>query len=220
MKKRFRVILLMLVCVVLFGFVSCGSGEEITEPDLTTRYPEVTILVKDYGTIKIKLYPNKAPETVNNFIYLINKGFYNGLSFHRIISGFMIQGGDPNGDGSGGPGYCIKGEFYENGFTQNDLWHKMGVVSMARTDKQNDSAGSQFFIVHKDSQSNHQSLDGKYAGFGKVIEGMEVIDEIAKIRVKGDNGALADPSKAPKISKITVDTFGKEYPEPTMLPQN
>ena len=138
--------------------------------------PIVTIKMKDGGIMKAELYPDIAPVTVQNFIDLASKGFYNGLIFHRVISGFMIQGGDPDGIGTGGPGYCIKGEFTENGF-RNDLKHTRGVLSMARA-MDPDSAGSQFFIMHED----YPSLDGKYAAFGKLIEGIEVVDKIASVR--------------------------------------
>ncbi len=138
--------------------------------------PIVTIEMSDGEIIKAELYPEKAPNTVNNFISLASGGFYDGLVFHRIISGFMIQGGDPAGVGTGGPGYCIKGEFALNGFKTNDIKHERGVLSMARA-MAPDSAGSQFFIVHK----NASHLDGQYAAFGKVIEGIEVVDKIASV---------------------------------------
>ncbi len=138
--------------------------------------PIVTIQMKDGGIMKVELYPEIAPITVKNFIDLASKGFYNGLIFHRVISGFMIQGGDPEGTGAGGPGYCIKGEFRANG-VKNDLKHTRGVISMART-MVPDSAGSQFFIMHED----YPSLDGQYAAFGKVIEGIEVVDKIASVK--------------------------------------
>ena len=138
--------------------------------------PIVTIQMKDGGVMKAELYPDIAPETVKNFVYLAGKGFYNGLIFHRVIPGFMIQGGDPQGTGMGGPGYTIKGEFTSNGF-KNDLKHTRGVLSMARAMDPN-SAGSQFFIMHED----YPSLDGQYAAFGKLIEGIEVVDEIANVR--------------------------------------
>ncbi len=138
--------------------------------------PIVTIQMKDGGVMKVELYPEIAPITVKNFIDLASKGFYNGLIFHRVISGFMIQGGDPEGTGAGGPGYCIKGEFRANG-VKNDLKHTRGVISMART-MVPDSAGSQFFIMHED----YPSLDGQYAAFGKVIEGIEVVDKIASVK--------------------------------------
>ena len=138
--------------------------------------PIVTIQMKDGGVMKVELYPEIAPITVKNFIDLASKGFYNGLIFHRVISGFMIQGGDPEGTGAGGPGYCIKGEFRANG-VPNDLSHERGVLSMARAGDPN-SAGSQFFIMHED----YPSLDGQYAAFGKVIEGIEVVDKIASVK--------------------------------------
>ena len=166
--------------------------------------PIVTIEMEDGGTIKAELYPEIAPNTVNNFVSLINKGFYDGVIFHRVIPGFMIQGGDPKGMGTGGPGYSIKGEFTRNGF-KNDLKHDRGVLSMARTMAPN-SAGSQFFIMHK----NSPHLDGQYASFGKVLEGMEVVDAIANTR-RGPN----DKPLTPQImKKVTVETFGVEYPEP------
>ena len=166
--------------------------------------PIVTIEMEDGGTIKAELYPEIAPNTVNNFVSLINKGFYDGVIFHRVIPGFMIQGGDPKGMGTGGPGYSIKGEFTRNGF-KNDLKHDRGVLSMARTMAPN-SAGSQFFIMHK----NSPHLDGQYASFGKVLEGMEVVDAIANTR-RGPNDKPLTPQV---MKKVTVETFGVEYPEP------
>ena len=166
--------------------------------------PIVTIEMEDGGTIKAELYPEIAPNTVNNFVSLINKGFYDGVIFHRVIPGFMIQGGDPKGMGTGGPGYSIKGEFTRNGF-KNDLKHERGVLSMARTMAPN-SAGSQFFIMHK----NSPHLDGQYASFGKVLEGMEVVDAIANTR-RGPNDKPLTPQV---MKKVTVETFGVEYPEP------
>ena len=166
--------------------------------------PIVTIEMENGGIIKAELYPEIAPNTVNNFISLINKGFYNGVIFHRVIPGFMIQGGDPTGTGMGGPGYSIKGEFTMNRF-QNNLKHSRGVLSMARTMAPN-SAGSQFFIMHEDAPH----LDGQYASFGKVIEGIEVVDAIANVRTD-----RADKPKEPQVmKKVTVDTFGVEYAEP------
>jgi peptidyl-prolyl cis-trans isomerase B (cyclophilin B) len=166
--------------------------------------PIATITVKDYGVIQVELYPNVAPNTVDNFIYLANKNFYNNLKFHRVIKGFMIQGGDPKGDGTGGPGYSIKGEFTANGFP-NNLKHTRGVLSMARTQDPN-SAGSQFFIMTGDAPN----LDGQYAAFGKVISGMDVVDKIQNVET---NSADA-PKKDVIISSITVDTKGVEYKEP------
>ena len=176
--------------------------------------PIVTIEMDDGGIIKIELYPTKAPETVNNFISLVKKGFYDGLIFHRTIPGFMAQGGDPDGTGMGGPGYAIKGEFKENGF-DNPLTHVRGMVSMARS-MMPDSAGSQFFIVTDDSLF----LDGKYAAFGQVIEGMEVVDKIVKSRVitRSPYGGGKDrPVEPPVMKKVTVETFGEEYPEPNKI---
>ena len=157
--------------------------------------------------IKAELYPEIAPNTVNNFISLVKKGFYNGLIFHRVINGFMIQGGCPDGIGTGGPGYSIKGEFAQNG-VQNDLAHTPGVLSMARA-MHPDSAGSQFFIMHKTSPH----LDGSYAAFGKVIEGLDVVDKIATTRTD-----FRDRPMTPQVMKsVTVDTFGVDYPEPETL---
>ena len=166
--------------------------------------PIVTFEMENGSVMKAELYPEVAPNTVNNFISLIKKGFYDGLIFHRVIPGFMIQGGDPKGSGSGGPGYCIKGEFSANGFA-NDLLHSRGVLSMARTMAPN-SAGSQFFVMHEDSPH----LDGQYAAFGKVIEGIEVVDEVCKVRTDYN-----DRPRIPQVmKKVTVETFGVDYPEP------
>ncbi len=166
--------------------------------------PVVTITMADGGVIRAELYPQIAPNTVNNFISLISKGYYNGVIFHRVIPGFMIQGGDPNGTGTGGPGYCIRGEFSHNGF-QNDLAHTPGVLSMART-MIPDSAGSQFFIMHETSPH----LDGEYAAFGKVTEGMDVVDRIANARRD-----FRDKPLEPQVMEtVTVETFGETYPEP------
>lgn len=166
--------------------------------------PIVTFEMEDGKVMKAELYPEIAPNTVNNFITLIKKGFYDGLIFHRVIQGFMIQGGDPLGTGTGGPGYSIKGEFTANGFN-NELKHDKGVLSMARTMAPN-SAGSQFFIMHEISPH----LDGQYAAFGKVIEGLENIDAIASVRVDYND----KPRIAQRMKKVTVDTFGVDYPEP------
>lgn len=166
--------------------------------------PVATIEIENGGIIKVELYPEKAPVSVNNFIALANSGYYNGLVFHRVIKDFMIQGGCPNGNGTGGPGYCIKGEFSANGVA-NDLAHTRGAISMARTSVP-DSAGSQFFIVHADSPH----LDGQYAAFGAVIEGMDVVDAIADVRVD-----YSDKPRQPQVIKsISVDTFGVDYPAP------
>ncbi len=166
--------------------------------------PIVTITMNTGKVIKAELYPEIAPNTVNNFISLINKGFYDGLVFHRVIRGFMLQGGCPEGSGMGGPGYGIKGEFSANGF-DNNLKHTAGVLSMARSQMPN-SAGSQFFIMHKDSPH----LDGSYAAFGKVTEGMDVVNEIAESKT----GAMDRPVTEQKIESVTVETGDTEYPEP------
>ncbi len=167
--------------------------------------PIVTIEMNDGSIMKGELYPEIAPNTVNNFISLINKGYYDGLIFHRVIKGFMIQGGCPKGDGTGGPGYEIDGEFSSNGF-KNDLKHSRGVFSMARTMAPN-SAGSQFFIMHQDSPH----LDGEYAAFGKLTEGEDVLDKIAECETDWSDRPL-EPVNIMK--KVTVETFGEEYPEP------
>ena len=166
--------------------------------------PIVTIETENGKKIKIELYPEIAPNTVNNFISLVKKGFYDGLIFHRVIKGFMIQGGDPKGEGTGGPGYCIKGEFGRNGF-KNPLKHERGVISMARAMNPN-SAGSQFFIMHADGFF----LDGQYASFGKVTEGMDAVDEIASVKTDYNDA----PLNKQIMKKVTVETFGKDYPEP------
>lgn len=166
--------------------------------------PVITITMENGDVMKAELYPEIAPNTVNNFISLVSKGYYDGLIFHRVISGFMIQGGCPQGTGMGGPGYCIKGEFSQNGF-KNDLKHTEGVLSMARA-MHPDSAGSQFFIMHKTSPH----LDGAYAAFGKITEGMEVVNRITDERTDYSDRPLSEQ----KIKSMTVDTFGETYPEP------
>lgn len=166
--------------------------------------PVVTIEMKDGAEIKLELYPEVAKNTVNNFISLIKENFYDGLIFHRVIKGFMIQGGCPQGSGTGGPGYGIKGEFSGNG-VRNELKHERGVISMARS-AHPDSAGSQFFIMHKDSPH----LDGQYAAFGKVIEGMDEVDKIAEM----ETGYNDRPVDEPTIKKMTVDLNGYEFSEP------
>ncbi len=169
------------------------------------RNPIVTFEMENGKIMKAELYPDKAPNTVNNFISLVSDGFYDGLIFHRVISGFMIQGGDPAGVGTGGPGYNIKGEFAINGFKGNDLKHERGVLSMARA-MAPDSAGSQFFIMHK----NSSHLDGQYAAFGKLTDGFEVLDEIASVKTDWN-----DKPKIPQVMrKVTVETFGIDYPKP------
>ena len=167
--------------------------------------PIVTFEMESGKIMKAELFPDKAPNTVNNFISLVASGFYNGLTFHRVISGFMIQGGDPAGIGTGGPGYSIKGEFAMNGFKKNDLKHERGVLSMARAMAPN-SAGSQFFIMH----ANSSHLDGQYAAFGKIIEGIEVVDEIASVKTDWKD----KPKEPQTMKKVTVDTFNVNYPDP------
>ena len=168
------------------------------------KNPVVTIQIQNGGVIKAELYPETAPNTVNNFKKKKKKGYYDGLIFHRVISGFMIQGGCPEGTGMGGPGYTIKGEFNRNGF-ENNLRHTPGVLSMARTNLPN-TAGSQFFIMHAPAPY----LDGQYAAFGKVIEGMDVVNAIAETDTDRNDRPLEDQV----IEKVTVETFGEEYPEP------
>ncbi len=168
------------------------------------KNPVVTITMENGDVMKAELYPEIAPNTVNNFISLVQKGFYDGLIFHRVINGFMIQGGCPQGSGMGGPGYSIKGEFTSNRF-KNDLEHTEGVLSMARAMHPN-SAGSQFFIMHKHSPH----LDGQYAAFGKIIEGMDVVNRIAE----EDTDYSDRPLNEQKMKTVTVDTFGETYPEP------
>lgn len=169
--------------------------------------PIVTITMENGDVMKAELYPDIAPISVHNFISLIKKGYYDGLIFHRVIQGFMIQGGCPDGNGMGGPGYSIKGEFAMNG-VENDLKHTEGVLSMARAMDPN-SAGSQFFIMHK----NSPHLDGSYAAFGKIIEGMEVVNKIAGVPTDYSDRPLEDQ----RMATVTVDTFGVEYPEPEKM---
>ena len=199
MKKIFTSILVLFSLLILSG---CSNNEEDIE-----KNPLVTMKIEDYGTIKIELYPEYAPNTVANFVNLIESGFYDGLTFHRLVPGFVLQGGDPDGDGTGGPGYTIDGEFKANGYSKNTLSHDKGVISMARS-MDYDSAGSQFFIVLDDSAKS--SLDNLYAGFGRVTEGMEILEEIeANEKIADDaTGALEENIT---ITKVTVDTFGYEY---------
>ncbi len=208
MKKRLITSILIAIFVLMTSLVFVGCNADVDNVDKgeeTMKNPVITIEMENGKTIKAELYPEKAPNTVNNFISLASSGFYDGLIFHRVISGFMIQGGDPAGIGTGGPGYCIKGEFALNGFTQNDLKHERGVLSMARAASM-DSAGSQFFIMHK----NASHLDGQYAAFGKVTEGIEVVDEIASVSTDWN-----DKPKIPQtMKKVTVETFGVEYAQP------
>ena len=192
MKKLLTILCSFVLCISLFG---CQKE---------TKNYIAKIEVKDYGTITLKLDGKTAPITVQNFVDLAQSGFYDGLTFHRIMKGFMIQGGDPEGTGIGGPGYSIKGEFTQNGF-KNDLKHEPGVLSMARTMMPN-SAGSQFFIMHQTSPH----LDGQYAAFGKVIEGIEVVNKIADVATD----RMDKPLEPQVMKKVTVETFGVDYPEP------
>lgn len=169
--------------------------------------PIITFTMENGKSFRAELFPNIAPNSVNNFLYLVKSGFYNGLIFHRVILGFMIQGGDPKGTGTGGPGYKIRGEFSSNGFP-NPLQHVRGVLSMARASDPN-SAGSQFFIMHDDAYY----LDGQYAAFGKVIDGMEVVDEIAETRVDYRDCPIA----AQRMVSVTAETFGVSYPDPVKV---
>ena len=174
---------------------------------MSNQNPIVTFTMENGDVMKAELYPDVAPNTVNNFISLVKKGFYDGLIFHRVIAGFMIQGGDPEGSGMGGPGYSIKGEFNYNG-VENNLKHSRGVLSMARA-QHTDSAGSQFFIMHADAPH----LDGQYAAFGKLVEGEDVLDSIASIDTD-----WSDRPRTPQVMKtVTVDTFGVDYAEPETL---
>lgn len=174
---------------------------------MSNQNPIVTFTMENGDVMKAELYPDVAPNTVNNFISLVKKGFYDGLIFHRVIAGFMIQGGDPEGSGMGGPGYSIKGEFNYNG-VENNLKHSRGVLSMARA-QHPDSAGSQFFIMHADAPH----LDGQYTAFGKLVEGEDVLDSIASIDTD-----WSDRPRTPQVMKtVTVDTFGVDYAEPETL---
>lgn len=204
MRKRKSLWILLVVCL---GLLLSGCSSETTkkvEVQPMESHPIVTMNIKDYGTVTLELYPEKAPNTVNNFVTLANSGFYDGLTFHRIIEGFMIQGGDPEGIGTGGPGYTIPGEFASNGYTENDLQHNKGVVSMARS-QDPDSAGSQFFIMSADSPH----LDGDYAAFGEVTSGIEIIEQIEKV----ETGTMDKPVDPIVIENITVDTNGEKVPE-------
>lgn len=241
MNKKLSIIILF---VLLFSLVlvGCDNGQVQDEKKKEVKNPIATMTMENGDVVKIELYPEIAPETVKNFVNLANSGFYDGLVFHRVIPGFMAQGGDPDGNGTGGPGYSIYGEFELNGF-ENDLSHDIGVISMARSDEYN-SAGSQFFIVTDENAK--PALDGQYAGFGKVIEGMEHVYTIVNtevIRTAIDKeldekaneeyvttGTISDetyneyykqmleidrPVELPMIRTITIDTFGVEYGEPT-----
>ena len=207
--KNLKKSICIVLCILTLGvFSACDKEKGGSNPgSYEGTYPVAAIEMEDGGIIKMELYPDVAPNTVNNFISLANQGFYDGLIFHRVIEGFMIQGGDPLGTGMGGPDYSIAGEFDENGF-ENSLSHTRGVVSMARS-KLPDSAGSQFFIVQEDSTY----LDGQYAAFGKVIEGMDVVDQIAAVQVNSSDKPVEDVV----MKKVTVDTFGAAFDEPEKL---
>ncbi|WP_207710480.1 peptidylprolyl isomerase [Clostridium senegalense] len=219
MSKKYIALILLIIIGVTVVLSGCTKKEEDKEEVPTVvksekgengKNPIAKIELEDGSVIKAELYPDLAPNTVRNFISLANSNFYDGLIFHRVIKGFMIQGGDPQGDGTGGPGYTIKGEFKENGFEQNVLKHEKGVLSMARA-QDPDSAGSQFFIMHEVAPH----LDDQYAAFGKVVEGLEVVDKIANVETdKNDK-----PVKEIKIKKVTVDTFGVQYNEPEKVAQ-
>ena len=253
MKKASNIITIiaLILIVVLIGGVSYGYYKKTT---MEVKNPIVTMEVQDFGTIKLELYPEMAPQTVSNFIALAQHGFYDGLKFHRVVEGFMIQGGDSNGDGTGAPklsdlgmdvsgdqdrDYCIKGEFLSNGYNKNTLKHKEGVISMARADytqqyskslttESYNSAGSQFFIMTADNSS----LDGNYAPFGKVTEGMDVVHNIEKVEVKEaetSSSSSSDSSSESEskekstpvndviISKVSVETYGVDYGKPDTL---
>ena len=214
MKKIIALLLgLMMLCSLACAkeATSAPAAEKTEtkeETNVDKTHPIATITMKDGGVIKLELYPETAPESVKNFISLANSGFYDGLIFHRVISGFMIQGGDPDGRGTGGPGYSIKGEFAING-VKNDISHVRGVISMARAQPY-DSAGSQFFICHADSTF----LDGQYAAFGRVTSGMDVVDKIAATTTDSKD----KPYKDQIMETVRVETWGVEYGEPNKLP--
>ena len=210
-----KLIVLLAACMLLS--LACAKGktdaaanttETKEDTNVDKTHPLATITMQDGGVIELELYPETAPESVKNFISLANAGFYDGLIFHRVIPGFMIQGGDPDGKGTGGPGHSIKGEFKANG-VNNDISHVRGVLSMARAQPY-DSAGSQFFIMHQDGTY----LDGQYAAFGRVISGMDVVDKIAKTTTDSKD----KPYKDQVMATIRVETWGVEYGEPEKLP--
>ena len=214
--KLFRMIAKVTVCVLSLGLIAGCSGQAPEANDNQTPFegknPIATITLKDGRKIEVELYPDKAPNTVNNFIYLANtRHFYDGLIFHRVIENFMIQGGCPQGTGTGNPGYQIKGEFSNNGYTRNDLSHKEGVISMARGGYSMDSAGSQFFIC----AANPTYLDGDYAAFGMTISGYDVVLDIAK----ADTNYNDKPYEDIVMETVRVETFGQEFPVPVTNPQ-
>ena len=207
--KRLLCTTLALSLLLLMAACSAKSAEPITPPieEWTDemKNPVVTITMDDDSVIKIELYADKAPNTVANFVSLAQDGYYNGKNFHRIVPGFMVQGGCPDGTGMGNPGYSIKGEFPNNGFTQNDTLHTRGVISMARSGDPN-SAGSQFFICMDDLSKSYPHINGDYAAFGMVTEGMEVVDDIVNGPVMGDR-----PLQPRVMKTVTAETFGVEY---------
>lgn len=222
--KKFKLGLLFLTFVLILTTLGCGAQipkdtkTQATDKDkvptasndgtpTSKNNPVVTITMANDEQIKVELYPDVAPNTVKSFISLVKKEFYNGLIFHRVIPDFMIQGGDPSGNGTGGPGYTIKGEFTNNGFV-NDLKHERGVISMGRTSQSNDSAGSQFFIV----VNTYPSLDKEYAAFGKVISGMETVDKI--VNTPSGTKSKDKPNQDQVMKSVTVDTMGVNYAEP------
>ncbi len=209
MKKSLKKIISIALSITVLSFTGCSSKKEITNEERIPpkELPIATIEVDGYGTIEAELYPHIAPNTVNNFISLANSGFYDGLTFHRVVNNFVIQGGDPEGTGMGGPGYSILGEFNSNNF-KNDLKHTEGVLSMARSQNK-DSAGSQFFIVTGEASN----LDGDYAGFGKVIKGMDIVKKIENV----DVGINDNPMEKIVIKSIKVDTKGINYDEPQKI---
>lgn len=211
MRSVFNLAFVLMVCMLMVGFLAaCGQGQQegSIEGQEEGSNPIVTIEMESGDVMKVELYPEVAPNTVNNFISLVNDGFYDGLIFHRVMPGFMIQGGDPDGIGTGGPGYSIAGEFSANGF-ENNLLHEPGVISMARS-QHPDSAGSQFFIMH----ANYPSLDGEYAAFGQLIEGLELVDQIVTAERDLANNR---PQQDQRMEKVTVETFGIEYDEPEKM---
>ena len=210
MTKKTKKSFMASILIGMLALVGCSKTSDPTNDEVRTppkELPVATITIKDYGTVEAELYPHIAPNTVNNFISLANSGFYDGLTFHRVIKDFMIQGGDPAGNGTGGPGYSIKGEFTINGF-KNDLAHTEGVLSMARSQAK-DSAGSQFFIMTQESPH----LDGEYAAFGKVTKGMYIIHKIENF----ETDAMDKPIKDVVIESIKVDTKGVDYPAPDKI---
>src|SRR5690625_3870132 len=208
MKRNLTIIVAMFVMIILLSACSNSDNENDEANNRTSdENPVVTITMEDDSEIKAELFPDIAPNTVNNFIALIQEGFYDGVIFHRVIPEFMIQGGDPDGAGTGGPGYSIKGEFTSNGF-ENNLKHERGVLSMARTNEP-DSAGSQFFIMVEDAPH----LDGDYAAFGKVIEGMDVADEIVSVQTDAND----KPEQDQVMKKVTVELRGYEYENPEII---